>query len=97
MELIDILMSKEEEGTTGFINLNLKKNVYPEMFKNVINDYDNLLLYYFSKMSVSNIETDEKKLNNKILLIEQANKSQKDAIENALSKRVSIIEGPPGT
>lgn len=97
MDLIDVLMSKEEESSTGYINLKLKKSVYPEMFKYVIQEHDNLLLYYFSKMSIKDVENYGNIKSKLILLIEQANKSQKEAINNALSKRVSVIEGPPGT
>lgn len=95
LELIEILLSKEEMNSIGYKNLKIKEKIYPEMFKNLINDDKNLLFNYFTKYS---IEKQEKSIDNKeILLIEQANISQKIALDNALKNRVSIIEGPPGT
>ena len=96
MEIIDILLSKEEKNSIGYRNLDLKRNVYPKMFENLMADDENLLFYYFTKKSTKK----PKYFNNtKIerLLIEQANLSQKNALENALNQRISIIEGPPGT
>lgn len=96
MEIIDILLSKEEKNSIGYRNLDLKRNVYPKMFVNLMADDENLLFYYFTKKSTKK----PKDFNNtKIerLLIEQANLSQKNALENALNQRISIIEGPPGT
>lgn len=96
IELIDILLSKEKINSIGYKNLSLKKNVYPKMFKNLVNEHENLLFYYFTKKSAKEAkEFDE--INRERLLIVQANLSQKIALENALNERVSIIEGPPGT
>ena len=66
------------------------------MFENLIKESENLLFYYFTKQSPKE-PIDFKDTKKERLLIEQANSSQKTAIENALSKRMSIIEGPPGT
>lgn len=95
LELIDILLNKEETNSIGYKNLKLKENVYPEMFKHLVNDSNNLLLNYFTKNAIE--KQDNLKNSQEILLIEQANPSQKIAIDNALTNRVSIIEGPPGT
>lgn len=96
LEIIDILLSREKENSIGYRNLSLKKNVYPQMFQNLFNEHENLLFYYFTKQSTKETVdfNDSKK---ERLLIEQANPSQKIALENALNQRMSIIEGPPGT
>lgn len=96
LELIEILLSKEKTNSIGYKNLTLKKNVYPKMFKNLVNEHENLLFYYFTKKSTKEVQ-DFNEIKKERLLIEQANPSQKIALENALSERVSIIEGPPGT
>lgn len=96
LEILNILLSKEEENSMGYRNLSLKKNIYPQMFENLIKESENLLFYYFTKQSPKE-PIDFKDTKKERLLIEQANSSQKTAIENALSKRMSIIEGPPGT
>lgn len=49
MEIIELLLSKEKENSTGYINLNNKKNLYPEMLNDLYKDQNNLLFYYFSK------------------------------------------------
>lgn len=96
LEILNILLSKEEENSMGYRNLSLKKNIYPQMFENLIKESENLLFYYLTKQSPKE-PIDFKDTKKERLLIEQANSSQKTAIENALSKRMSIIEGPPGT
>lgn len=95
LEIIELLLKIEKENPKGENNLKNKKRVYPQIFKNIIKDENNLLFYYFTqKKPVSNeLYTKQKE----ILLIEQANLSQKEAINNALNERISIIEGPPGT
>lgn len=96
LEILNILLSKEEENSMGYRNLSLKKNIYPQMFENLIKESENLLFYYFTKQSPKE-PIDFKNTRKERLLIEQANSSQKTAIGNALNKRMSIIEGPPGT
>ena len=95
LEIIDELLSKEKEGTKGYINLNSKKKMYPRIFENLHKDEKNLLFQYFTqkKISEDKFSKDEKE----ILLIEQANLSQKKALNNALNKEISIMQGPPGT
>ena len=96
LEILNILLSKEEENSMGYRNLSLKQNIYPQMFEKLIKEPENLLLYYFTKQSPKE-PIDFKNTRKERLLIEQANSSQKTAIGNALNKRMSIIEGPPGT
>lgn len=98
LELIDILLGKEEKNSNGYWNLSTKKKIYPKIFENLFQEHENLLFYYFSKKDVKVIKTNNLEENKKeILLIEQANLSQKEALDNALNERVSVIEGPPGT
>ncbi len=94
LEIIELLLAREQQDTIGYINLNNKKKVYPQIFTNLLYDVNNLLFYYFTKKYPQNITNNYKK---ETLLIEQANLSQKKAIKNALSERISIIQGPPGT
>ena len=64
------------------------------IFNQIYLDPDNYLFkYIFGTMDDKN----EKTKTQPILLLSHSNLSQKLAIENALSKPVSIIEGPPGT
>lgn len=95
LEIIDELLSKEKEGTKGYINLNSKKKMYPRIFENLHKDEKNLLFQYFTQKKIS--EDKFSKYEKEILLIEQANLSQKEALNNALNKDISIIQGPPGT
>lgn len=97
MELIDVLMAREQEDSIAYLNLKLKRNTYPDMFKYAVKDKNNLLYYYLSSKSMKDIEQAQNNQNSEMLLIEQANESQKRAILNALSRRASIIQGPPGT
>ncbi len=99
MEIIEVLLSNEEEGTKGYINLKKKKDMYPRIFRNLIKDENNLLFYYFTKNRPKNLSRSTNVSNEKKeqLLIEQANLSQKKSLDNALNERISIIEGPPGT
>ena len=95
LEIINELLSKEKDGTKGYLNLNSKKKMYPRIFENLHKDEKNLLFQYFTqkKISEDKFSKDEKE----ILLIEQANLSQKEALNNALNREISIIQGPPGT
>lgn len=96
MEIIEQLISKEQEGTKAYRNLKIKKDIYPIIFENLINDTNNLLFNYFAKNKINTKSSNS--LNKKeMLLIEQANLSQKKALENAMDERISIIQGPPGT
>lgn len=54
LELIDILLSKEKVNSIGYKNLSLKKNIYPKMFENLVNEHENLLFYYFTKKMQKN-------------------------------------------
>lgn len=94
LEIIQKLLTKERKDSLGYINLKNKEKVYPQIFKNLPKDENNLLFYYFTKKELSNNIRDN---NKSVLLIEQANLSQKLALDNALNERISIIEGPPGT
>lgn len=96
MEIIDQLMSKEQEGTKAYRNLKMKKDIYPTIFQNLINDFNNLLFNYFARNNI-NIKSSNSLNKKEMLLIEQANLSQKEALKNAINERISIIQGPPGT
>ena len=96
MEIIDQLMSKEREGTKAYRNLKMKKDIYPTIFENLINDFNNLLFNYFARNNI-NIKSSNSLNKKEMLLIEQANLSQKEALKNAINERISIIQGPPGT
>lgn len=65
-----------------------------KMFAQIYQDPNNYLRQYILG-SINDI--DEREETNPILLLSHSNFSQKKAIENALSKPVTIIEGPPGT
>lgn len=65
-----------------------------EMFAQIYQDPNNYLRQYILG-SINDIN--ERVETNPILLLSRSNFSQKQAIENALSKPVTIIEGPPGT
>lgn len=99
LEIIETLLNREKKGSIGYVNLNNKKKIYPQIFNNLHKDEENLLFYYFTKKQLSSINRNSITENSKkeILLIEQANLSQKKALDNALNERISIIEGPPGT
>lgn len=71
LEIIDELLSKEKEGTKGYINLNSKKKMYPRIFENLHKDEKNLLFQYFTQKKIS--EDKFSKYEKEILLIEQAN------------------------
>lgn len=96
IEIIDLLLSKEEEQTKEYINLINKKKFYLEMFEKLYLDEDNLLYYYFSKFKFACKNKENYNYDN-ILLLQQSNNSQKEALINALNNRISIIQGPPGT
>lgn len=65
-----------------------------QIFDQIYLDPDNFLLQYIlGTMNDRNEEAEAQP----ILLLSHSNFSQKQAIENALSKPVSVIEGPPGT
>lgn len=95
LSIIEILLAKENRNSKGYINLSNKRQTYPKIFNTLLEDSHNLLFYYFTKKQPKNVENN---INQKeILLVEQANLSQKRALKNALNERISIIEGPPGT
>lgn len=60
-------------------------------------DVNNLLFYYFTRKHFEKTNTSNVNNVKEILLIEQANLSQKKALDYALNERISIIQGPPGT
>lgn len=93
LEIIEVLLENEEEGTKGYLNLINKKKMYPNIFENLYKDEENLLFNYFTSKKIEQSE----RIENEILLLEQANLSQKGALENALKDKISIIQGPPGT
>lgn len=97
LEIIDILFSKEQIGTKGYLNLKNKKNMYPHIFENLYKDKENLLFYYFSEKKIKKKQQSVTEIENEKLLIEQANLSQKEALKNAINNKMSIIQGPPGT
>lgn len=97
LEIIDILFSKEQIGTKGYLNLKNKKNMYPHIFENLYKDKENLLFYYFSEKKIKKKQQSATEIENEKLLIEQANLSQKEALKNAINNKMSIIQGPPGT
>lgn len=95
MEIIEELLREGKNNLEREGSLENKKKVYPQIFKNLSDDEENLLLYYFAKKAPNKTITVNTKKG--MLLIEQANISQKKALANALKERISIIEGPPGT
>lgn len=95
LEIIDELLARESQGTKGYINLNNKKKMYPRIFDNLHKDERNLLFQYFTQKAI--LKSGSSQNGKEILLIEQANLSQKEALNNALNKEISIIQGPPGT
>ncbi len=96
LEMIDVLFVKEKKNSVGYYNLRTKKKEYPQIFEELLKDEDNLLFHYFIKKQVD-IGKNQVHRKKEMLLIEQANLSQKQAIHQAMSERISIIEGPPGT
>ena len=97
LELIETLLSKEAENTKGYANLKKKQNMYPDIFDNLYKDKENLLFYYFAAQKIIKKPKREDEIKKEQLLIEQANLSQKEALENALNNRMTMIQGPPGT
>lgn len=97
LELIETLLSKEAENTKGYANLKNKQKMYPDIFNNLYKDKENLLFYYFAAKKIIKKPKREDEIKKEQLLIEQANLSQKEALENALNNRMTIIQGPPGT
>lgn len=71
--------------------------MYPDIFDNLYKDKENLLFYYFAVQKIIKKPKREDEIKKEQLLIEQANLSQKEALENALNNRMNIIQGPPGT
>ena len=96
LEMIEVLLAREAKNSSGYYNLTNKQKKYPQIFEKLLKDEDNLLFQYFTK---KHLETDRNagRRKKEILLIEQANLSQKQAIHQAMNERISIIEGPPGT
>lgn len=70
-----------------------RENIFTSIFADFYKSRDNLLYQYFS----GELENEEIVDNDPILLLQRSNLSQKAAIKAALERRVSIIEGPPGT
>lgn len=70
----------------------LKLELFEKIFDS-LNNTNNLLQKYLKNEKIQiNI------LNDHIpILLDKSNKSQKDAISNAIANEISIIEGPPGT
>ncbi len=97
LEVIQRLLEKETKNSIGYISLKMKEDVYPKIFNNLKMETENLLYYYFSQKRVPSVKKNKNQENKEMLLIEQANRSQKKSINNSINERVSIIEGPPGT
>ncbi|ENJ9653141.1 AAA family ATPase [Clostridium botulinum] len=103
-EILNLLQSKEREGTLQYNYFNSKKSVYKLIFDELHKDKDNLLFSYFTGKLLETNKNEFNQNNSKkehslesILLLQQSNLSQKKAIEVALNNKISIIEGPPGT
>ena len=93
MEILEILKNKEESNSKEYKYYEFKQEIYQSIFKNLYKQTNNLLINYFTGHI---IENQSEKLES-ILLLQQSNLSQKDAIKAALNNSISVIEGPPGT
>lgn len=96
LEMIEVLLAREAKNSSGYYNLTNKQKKYPQIFEKLLKDKDNLLFHYFTKKQVDTGKNEARR-KKEMLLIEQANLSQKQAIHQAISERISVIEGPPGT
>lgn len=96
LEMIEVLLAREPNNSSGYYNLTNKQKKYPQIFEKLLKDEDNLLFQYFTKKQVD-MNRNGVHRKKEMLLIEQANLSQKQAIHQAMDERISIIEGPPGT
>jgi very-short-patch-repair endonuclease/DNA polymerase III delta prime subunit len=99
-EILGLLQQNEKEDTFEYKYCNFKKNIYQMVFENLHTQKDNLLFSYFTgenEKSVDNELNECKAHSDPIILLQQSNISQKKSIEAALSNKISIIEGPPGT
>ncbi len=83
-------LSRIEKDT----EIELKKELFTLIFEQLIDPTN--LLYKYLKNDCSGNEIFENKVDIP-LLIDQSNISQKKAIINSLSSKISFIEGPPGT
>lgn len=90
------IVENEEQVDKGQKNVlkRMKLERLDKMVDQIYWEPDNLLLQYICRMNNDRNEEQERQ---PILLLSHSNFFQKQAIENALSKSVSIIEGPPGT
>ncbi len=86
--------SQKSDRNQGKTLKEQKLEYIDNIFNEVYSDSNNLLLQYLRGKLVVEDEVQETE---PILLLSHSNFSQKQAINNALSKPVSIIEGPPGT
>lgn len=81
---------KGQENTLKKIKLGRLEKIFNQIY---LDPSNYLLQYILGTINDRNEEMETQP----ILLLSHSNFSQKQAIENALSKSVSIIEGPPGT
>lgn len=87
---------KANDSETGEeVEQDFKCNVINKIFDGLKDDEDNLCNIYLRKKNDKLVE--KKGRLQEIVLLQQSNLSQKRCIEAALTNRVSVIEGPPGT
>lgn len=94
-----ISQRKEEpsEKGAGEYGITLKSKaieLFEDMFHQAYVNPKSLLAYYVLARTT---ETSDTLKDQPILLLSRSNFSQKQAIEKALTNRISVIEGPPGT
>ena len=70
---------------------------FEAIFHHTFMDSGSLLFHYFSGESVNTADSEQETNDEPVLLLSRSNYSQKQAIEKALTDRISVIEGPPGT
>ena len=98
MEILELFIQKEDMDSQEYKYYILKKEIYENMFQKIATDPENLLLSYFAGFTYNNQSNEIASAENgTTLLLEQSNQSQKMAIEVALTEKISVIEGPPGT
>lgn len=86
---------KEKDRNKEIKALDGKIKFIDSVHKNMYESEDDLLFPFITQAKINNENNVEDNL--PILLLNNSNASQKQAIEKALQNRISFIEGPPGT
>lgn len=95
-EIDDIKKEKKEKDRNKEIKaLEGKIKFIDSVHKNIYESEDDLLFPFITQAKINNKNNAGDNL--PILLLNNSNASQKQAIEKALQNKISFIEGPPGT